>query len=335
MALKEYTTMTTKDWLQAASTAYKAYVKARSGNQAGSDDEEEECNGIIQVGGYTRSDGAKVGAYERICPYHYQGGKREKEEEANKNKEQKFSLTKGFSSDGNSSSNDVIKLKTYLNKMNYYKPEHRSETEDKFHGYPNDGLVDAIKNFQKDNGLTATGKIFPGDSTESAINSKFESHGVTFEYPVNTNKNQIAIFDGKSLTLYENDKKVKSWDGMSGKPDYQGKENQGLKNKGPLPEGTYVARQSNLYYFDDMSKIERMAAYAGRTKFPGGRRSWGNSKVALEPSPQNNMLGRGKFNIHGGKTLGSKGCIDLTSQMDDFTKWFENDGKDLIIRVQY
>lgn len=85
-----------------------------------------------------------------------------------------------------------------------------------------------------------------------------------------------------------------------------------------------------------MSKIERIAAYFGRTKFPGGRGSWGNSKVALEPSPQNNMLGRNKFNIHGGDELGSLGCIDLTTQMDDFTKWFTgNDGKDLIIRVQY
>jgi len=123
MSLKEYTTLTTKDWLQLANTAYKTYVKARSGNNQGSEDDEEECNGIIQVGGYTRSDGAKVGAYERICPYHYQGGKREKDEDKDKNKEQKFSLTKGFSSDSNSNSNDVIKLKTYLNKMNYYKPE--------------------------------------------------------------------------------------------------------------------------------------------------------------------------------------------------------------------
>ncbi len=324
--------MTTRDWLQVANTALKAYAKARSGNTKGSADDGEECDGIIRVGGYTRSDGTEVGAYERICPYHYQGGKRPSEDKENK---RKFSLTKGFSSDGNSNGNDVIKLKTYLNKMNYYKPEPRSETEDKFHGLPNDALVDAIKNFQKDNGLTATGKIFPGDATESVINSKFESHGATFEYPVNTNKNQIAIFDGKSLTLYENDKKVKSWNGMSGKPDYQGKENQGLKNKGPLPEGMYVARQSNLYYFDDMSKIERMAAYVGRTKFPGGRGSWGNSKVALEPSPQNNMLGRDKFNIHGGKELGSWGCIDLTSQMDDFTKWFTENKKDVIIQVKY
>ena len=85
MALKEYTTMTTKDWLQVASIAYKAYVKAKSGNnQAGSD--EEECDGIIKVGGYTRSDGAKVGAYERICPYHYKGGKRPSEEKEDKNK---------------------------------------------------------------------------------------------------------------------------------------------------------------------------------------------------------------------------------------------------------
>lgn len=159
MALKEYTTMTTRDWLQVANTAYKAYVKARAGNQGTSDDD-EQCNGIIQVGGYTRSDGTKVGAYERICPYHYSGGKREKEDDKGKNKDKKFSMTSGFSSDSSSNANDVIKLKTYLNKMNYYKPEPRSESEDKFHQYPNDGLVNAIKDFQRDNGLTATAKYF-------------------------------------------------------------------------------------------------------------------------------------------------------------------------------
>lgn len=327
--------MTTKDWLQAASTAYKAFVKARSGNQGNSDDEKEKCNGIIQVGGYTRSDGAKVGAYERICPYHYQGGKREKDKDEDKKKEQKLSITKGFSSDGNSDSSDVIKLKTYLNKMNYYKPEHRSETEEKFHGYPNDGLVNAIKNFQKDNGLTATGKIFPGDATETAINSKFESHGATFEYPVNTNKNQIAIFDGKTLSLYENDKNVKSWDGMSGKPDYQGKENQGMKDKGPLPEGTYVARQSKLQFYKDIDWLDRQKSHIWRGSWPGGTDSWGDSRVWLEPAENTNLLGRKKFSVHGGKDLGSLGCIDLTSQMDDFTKWFTGNNKDVIIYVKY
>jgi len=48
MALKEYTTMTTKDWLQAAGTAYKAYVKAKAGNNQGASDE-GECNGIIKM----------------------------------------------------------------------------------------------------------------------------------------------------------------------------------------------------------------------------------------------------------------------------------------------
>jgi len=334
MALKEYTSMSATDWVRAAGTAIKAYITSRTVNGQGNPDN-EECSGIIQVGGYTRSDGAKVGAYERICPYHYTGGKRPEKTKENTNKKNRFSLARGFSSDGTSNGTDIIKLKTVLNKMNYYKPEPRSETEEKFHEYPNDGLVNAIKKFQKDNGMTANGKIFPGDATEAAINSKYESHGATFEYPVNTNKNQIAVFDGKKLTLYENDKKIKSWDGMSGKKDYQSAQYQHVTDKGPLPEGFYVARQSNLYYFDDMSRIERMAAYAGRTKFPWGRGSWGNSKVALEPSSQNNMLGRGNFNIHGGDEPGSRGCIDLTSQMDDFSNWFKNSGKDLIIHVQY
>ena len=29
------------------------------------------------------------------------------------------------------------------------------------------------------------------------------------------------------------------------------------------------------------------------------------------------------------------GCIDLTSAMPDFANWFKNNGKDLIIKVEY
>lgn len=200
-----------------------------------------------------------------------------------------------------------------------------------------DALIDAIKTFQKDNGLTATGKIFPGDATESAINSKFESHGAIFEYPVNTNKNQIAIFDGKTLSLYKNDKKVKSWNGMSGKPDYQGKENQGLKNKGPLPEGTYVARQSKI------QQINLTDAALGATRivgikaggWPGSYYSWGKHRVWLEPSQETNTYNRNKFSIHGGWRPGSAGCIDLTDEINTFIKTLENTGKDLVVKVKY
>ncbi len=70
-------------------------------------------------------------------------------------------------------------------------------------------------------------------------------------------------------------------------------------------------------------------------KWPGSSVSWGNSRVWLEPSKETNTFGRAGFSIHGGWEPGSAGCIDLTSGMDDFAKWFKTNGKDLIIKVEY
>ena len=39
--------------------------------------------------------------------------------------------------------------------------------------------------------------------------------------------------------------------------------------------------------------------------------------------------------MHGGTTPGSAGCLDLGDNMDDFTKYFLEYGKDLPLRVVY
>ena len=41
------------------------------------------------------------------------------------------------------------------------------------------------------------------------------------------------------------------------------------------------------------------------------------------------------FSIHGGWEPGSIGCIDLTSDMDNFVALFDYIGNDLIIKVEY
>lgn len=61
----------------------------------------------------------------------------------------------------------------------------------------------------------------------------------------------------------------------------------------------------------------------------------GKHRVWLEPSKETNTFGRYGFSIHGGKEPVSAGCIDLTYSMDEFAKWFESTGKDLIIKVEY
>ena len=70
-------------------------------------------------------------------------------------------------------------------------------------------------------------------------------------------------------------------------------------------------------------------------EWPGSEYSWGNSRIWLEPSKETNTYGRDDFSIHGGWFPGSAGCIDLTSNMDNFVALFDYIGNDLIIKVEY
>jgi len=140
------------------------------------------------------------------------------------------------------------------------------------------------------------------------------------------------LFDGKKFTLYENDKPIMSWDAVSGKDGYRSPEYQNLKDTGPIPEGTYVARQSELQH---LSVTNAIIGLAGVGEWPGSEYSWGSSRVWLEPSKETNTYGRDDFSIHGGWNLGSAGCIDMTGQINAFTSWLESTGKDLIVHVKY
>ena len=70
----------------------------------------------------------------------------------------------------------------------------------------------------------------------------------TFEQPVNTEPGTYAKFDGKALTVYQNSKEIYKFDAMSGKNEYQNPKYQNLANRGPIPEGVYVARQSEIQH---------------------------------------------------------------------------------------
>ncbi len=184
MSIKEYTSMQTRDWVQAAGTLANIYakLKGRQGANNGRDST-EQCDGIIQVAGYTRADGVEVAPYERICPYHYNGQKPEnKDEKENKNKEKDFSLNGTVSANNATNEDDVMKLKKNLYKMNYYKPNERSEPEGQFHKYANTELITAIKDFQRDNNLPVTGRISSGDETERVLNKILRQ-----TYPYNRN----------------------------------------------------------------------------------------------------------------------------------------------------
>ena len=188
-----------------------------------------------------------------------------------------------------------------------------------------------------DNGKPISSKLYKGQKPETPKNDKEtrSEKTPTFDKPVDIKPGQYANFDGKTLTIYQNGKVVASWNAASGKPGYQSPGYQNLKDKGTIPAGTYIARQSELQFYKDISWGDRQRYAFGFGTWRGGTDSWGNSRVWLEPSKETNTFGRDGFSIHGGATPGSAGCIDLTSGMDGFTDWFKNNGHDLIINVEY
>jgi Protein of unknown function (DUF2778) len=90
----------------------------------------------------------------------------------------------------------------------------------------------------------------------------------------------------------------------SGKFDYS-QERQKIQDQGPIPEGNYWIQpfelQENAWY---------------RLRNP--QRAWGDFWITIHPYPNTMTHGRGGFFIHGGATAGSAGCIDLTTNMNDF-----------------
>ena len=185
-------------------------------------------------------------------------------------------------------------------------------------------------------GITISKKDYKTDK-KIETQSQELSDTPTFEKPVNVKPGQYAVFDGKKFTLYENDKPIMSWDAVSGKDGYRSPEYQNLKDTGPIPEGAYVARQSELQHITLSDAVLGAPAIVGKQigSWPGSYYSWGSSRVWLEPSKETQTYGRDDFSIHGGWNLGSAGCIDMTGQINAFTSWLESTGKDLIVHVKY
>ncbi len=157
----------------------------------------------------------------------------------------------------------------------------------------------------------------------------------SWNHPAMTKENQYLLFDGKKLTLYENGNLEKSWNAVSGKNGFQHPNYQDLKNYGPIPEGNYIARKEGQQHWKNLNLLQKTTAYIGKGEWPGGTYTWGENRIWLTPSQETNTYNRSGFSIHGGKTPGSAGCIDLTKDMKDFSQWFEKNGFDVIVHVKY
>ncbi len=117
----------------------------------------------------------------------------------------------------------------------------------------------------------------------------------------------ILHFDGRELIL-RGGKIFHTYKAVSGRPingkfDYS-VEAQKQKNRGPIPEGVYWIRPDEFW---------ENAWYK-----PAPVDAWGNYRITIHPFTTTETYKRGGFFIHGGSTPGSAGCIDLTSEMDQF-----------------
>ncbi|MFL7025243.1 tlde1 domain-containing protein [Enterovibrio norvegicus] len=177
-------------------------------------------------------------------------------------------------------------------------------------------------------------RLLMGSSLKAINNERLVESGLPVVNIVTLKRS--LVFNGKQLAWIDHRGNiVQSYDAVSGKVGFQSKDLQNEKSKGPIPEGKWLVQQKKYQEIGERSVIEQLAAEVGRTAWPGGESSWGSSRVWLVPAEGTDTLERSGFSIHGGDTPGSAGCIDLTNNINDFSKAFKAYGKDLTLTVKY
>ena len=80
-------------------------------------------------------------------------------------------------------------------------------------------------------------------------------------------------------------------------------------------------------FFIDFIKVifqSGQSKHDWNTDTAGTRISWGYYRATITPKSGTNTYNRGSFYVHGGALPASHGCIDLTSSMDDFAKFYSS-----------
>lgn len=199
-------------------------------------------------------------------------------------------------------------------------------------------------------------KSYPASGTSSSTVSKKPS---TVVVPDSINPNASVLFNGENLiwsvkkgSTYS---PIKSWPATSGlsflnsatgnewlllaksfvqSPEMFSKE----KNAGPTPPGEYLIGllETRSGTHEDVSVLRALYKKIFTDEYDNpttaekdfqnsgeySRIGWGNFRAAIYSKPGTNTFGRGGFYVHGGTFPGSHGCIDLTSDMDDFSKFY-------------
>lgn len=165
----------------------------------------------------------------------------------------------------------------------------------------------------------------------------------------NPASNSSLLFDGNKLMWVSNGSVINSWKATSGVNLLNAEPNQWLtiaknlfsskqeksklKEFGPTPEGDYYVgklQTSNLEKTNPFMDFARVLFQKGQSSHDwnkdtaGTRIAWGYYRAPIIPKSGTNTYGRSSFYVHGGALPASHGCIDLTSSMDDFAKFYSS-----------
>ena len=115
----------------------------------------------------------------------------------------------------------------------------------------------------------------------------------------NLERTSYVVAEGGQFSMYAGDGKL--IDRVSFTSGRDGVTDPEIKDRGPIPPGTYIMNPKNV------------TPNGPNTLLSG---DWGVMRVSLIPTADTNTFGRSGFYIHGGFSPGSAGCIDLGTPTD-------------------
>lgn len=140
---------------------------------------------------------------------------------------------------------------------------------------------------------------------------------------LNGKPNLRAEFDGENIGLYNEQDKIGGYRTQSGLSKFQNKGATYLGDRGPIPEGEWLLKYSDLQtdnrpYSSDMS-------------------SWGRNRAKITPlMSSDDRFGRDGFYLHGSYNgLETNGCLKMGLNMDHFVRFWNKYKHDIPLTVKY
>jgi len=183
-------------------------------------------------------------------------------------------------------------------------------------------------------------------SYSSSSNSSWSSYNSSYSWGDYSSRNLSSTgtseltFNGSWLTALDSGGSIlDSWKSSSGVPGSTAADQWKL-NYGPIPEGNYVVDSGKIESWSDLSFLGKMEGNFGFGTWPGGVASWGQYRVPIQTldggySVTNEIVTRGDFYIHGGWTLGSRGCIDVSFGDISFFNYLSSQPATIPLTVNY